>query len=166
MNALNMYARSESQFWIERLFTGENEERPRFEQLIRPHYEEMATAKDINRLNVNWGAYAQLAKNNFLTMCTVRGLPEDGAMLGYFLCVLMPQPHYQDVLVAVEDSHFILPQYRSLGAGKALFAAMEKTNKDRGAVMGKVRTKKHSDNGDFLKKLGYVHIEDVYQKVY
>lgn len=160
-----LYAREESPYWIDTLFAGENPERPRFEQLIHQHWAEIAVEKKLQRLNVSWEAYGKLAVGGFLLMCTLRGLPLEGEMLGYFLCVVMPQPHYKHVIAAVEDSHFILPEYRRQGAGKALFTTMERAARRKGAALLRVRTKKHSDNGDFLKSAGYTHIEDVYQKV-
>lgn len=154
--------REEAKDWLISLFEGSNAERSRFEELTQKHWSEIAVDQDVQKLDVNWGFYAEMAKLGHLSMVVAR---DGGVLVGYFLQMISPIPHYRRLRQATEDSHFILPEYRSQGYGKAMVSCAVQVATERGAAIMKVRTKVHSDNSEFWEGRGFVRIEYVYQKV-
>lgn len=155
-------AREESDAWLVALFDGTNPERGRFNEIIQRHHEEIAVAKGLLQLNVNWEGLSRLTKNGHLVMCTAR---DDSVMVGYFLCGVYPMLHYMHINNAIEDAHFILPEHRRKGLGADLVRCVERAVIKRNANLLKVRDKVHSDNGEFWAGLGYERIENVYMKL-
>lgn len=159
---MTLRAQEEPADWILSLFEGTNPERARFEELIKQHWVEIASTQKVRALNVGWQFYTAIAKVQGLLMCTAR---DDEEMVGYYLAIILPDPHCQHIKNLTEDSHFVQPEYQRRGLGRALVRTMEAAAIDKGCLISKVRTKKHRDNGAFWREMGYTHIEDVYQKV-
>lgn len=159
---MTISVREEDQNWLVTLCTGTNPDRSQFEPLIRQHWSEIAVNQDVQKLDVKWEFYAETARRGYMWMIVVR---DDAKMVGYFLYMLSPIPHYQRIKQATEDSHFILPEYRAQGYGTAMLVCAEQSALNRGAQIMKVRTKVHRDNSDFWEGRKFERVEYVYQKV-
>lgn len=59
---------------------------------------------------------------------------DDGLPVGLVSVFVGPDPHISS-LVALNDTIFVLPEYRSRGVGGQLFARAEREAKSRGAVV-------------------------------
>lgn len=159
---MTISVRAEKKDWLVSLCKGSNPERERFEFLTREHWNDVAVDKDVHKLAVKWSFYEEMFRLDRMMMIVVR---DDGVLVGYFIYMISPTPHYEQVKQATEDSHFILPEYRKRGYGKAMVACAEQDAIVRGATVMKVRTKIHRDNSEFWEGRGFKRIEYVYQKV-
>lgn len=159
---MTISVREESKEWLVGLFNGSNPDRVQFEKLTHRHWMDIAVDRDVQKLNVNWRFYAEVAMAGHFSMVVVR----DGeTLVGYFLQMITPIPHYKHILQATEDSHYILPEYQKQGYGKAMVGVAEQAAINRGASIMKVRTKVHKDNSQFWEDRGFRRVEYVYQKV-
>jgi GNAT superfamily N-acetyltransferase len=110
--------------------------------------------------------YQFLEQNGNLLLVTARA---DGVLVGYFLWIVMTHPHYQNVLVAEEDLHFLSPEYRSHGScgeGRGYGYRMLEAARDaaiaRGAQLLTVREKIGHEHPSLMAGLGFTPADIVY----
>jgi GNAT superfamily N-acetyltransferase len=139
---------------------------PEAEPLTRLHWEEIAKNKALLTLNPDVEKYELLDKNDALLLVTAR---DDGALVGYFLWIVLPHPHYKHVLVAEEDLHFLSPEYRSggvrgagCGYGYKLLEAARDAAIARGARLLTMREKVGHEHPAIMDGLGFVPADVVY----
>jgi len=65
-------------------------------------------------LNPDWSMYQQLANNNVLHVVTARDCKK---LVGYYVSIIYPHLHYKGVIVAENDLHYLLSEYRKGWAG-------------------------------------------------
>jgi len=130
--------------------------------LLQSHYEEIARNKDKIKLNPNYDIYRSMDTAGLLHVVTVR---DNEVLAGYFICVIMPNLHYQDCIVATNDILFISKPYRKGSLAMKMLKYAEKTLKERGADRIVINMKLAHDFGVLLERLGYVEIERVYEKM-
>lgn len=70
-------------------------------------------AEDLNELafslNPDWNIYQQLADSDTLHIVTAR---DNKKLIGYYVSIILTHPHYKDAVVAENDLHYLLPEYR------------------------------------------------------
>ena len=78
-----------------------------FEDMLKLHSKELTEFSF--KLNPDWKVYQQLEDINALHIVTARG---DEKLVGYYVSIITTHHHYKDALVAENDLHYILPEYR------------------------------------------------------
>lgn len=134
---------------------------PEAQELLRLHWDEIAPYRDLFTLNPNVELYEAAEKAGGIVIITAR---QSGALIGYIVMMLHKHMHYQHVLVATDDIHFIHPDHRKGRVGLHLIAAAEREMKRRGAGMMTLRTKVDHNHGLLFEHLGYDAQDVVYTK--
>jgi GNAT superfamily N-acetyltransferase len=140
-------------FAVEKLADVYNEARP----LLPLHWQEIARNKGLLTLNPDLDAYTNGAEK--LLLITARF---DRRLIGYFLWVTAPHPHYKHVLTAQEDLHFLLPEYRRGLTGYNLLKAARDAAVAKGAKLLAVREKVGHEHPALWKRLGFAPTDIVY----
>ncbi len=78
-----------------------------FEDILRLHSKELTEFSF--PLNPDWDVYQRLEDINALHIVTAR---DDEKLVGYYVSIITTHHHYKDALVAENDLHYILPEYR------------------------------------------------------
>ena len=78
-----------------------------FEDMLKLHSEELTEFSF--QLNPDWKLYQKLADMNALHIVTAR---DNEKLVGYYVSFIITHHHYKDALVAENDLHYILPEYR------------------------------------------------------
>jgi hypothetical protein len=134
--------------------------------LTRPHWDEIAKNKELLKLNPDLQKYELLERSGNLLLVTARG---DGKLVGYFLWIIAPHPHYRHVLTAEEDLHFLSPEYRSggihgegCGYGYRLLQAARDAAIEAGARLLTMREKVGHEHPSIMSGLGFSPTDIVY----
>jgi GNAT superfamily N-acetyltransferase len=154
----------ESKDWIRAYCTSDpaiKDDLWRMDQLTKMHWDMIATDKDVARLDIDRAKYLALAERNMLVVVTARL----SQILGYFICLISPHPHYKSTLIGLEDAHFVHPDWRRYGFGTRMLEVMEEALRKRGVKLLKVRSKLHAPNTEWLEENGFKAIEVTYTKV-
>ena len=77
------------------------------EGILKLHSEELTEFSF--SLNPNWDMYQHLEDMNVLHIVTAR---EGKKLIGYYVSIIALHYHYKDALIAENDIHYILPEYR------------------------------------------------------
>jgi|TARA_R110000851_G_scaffold146318_1_gene285989 GNAT superfamily N-acetyltransferase len=131
------------------------------DELFYKHWEEIALNKDKIKLNPDWSFYEALYTSGNLGVYTVR---KDEQLVGYFIVVARPHPHYKDHLFAVNDIIYIDPKYRKGLVGFKLIKFVEQDLKKMGVSVLAVNTKVHKPFDAVLERLGFENTERLYTK--
>jgi len=78
-----------------------------FEDMLKLHSKELTEFSF--PLNPNWELYQQLADSDMLHIVTAR---DNRKLIGYHVSFILIHHHYKDMIVAENDLHYILPEYR------------------------------------------------------
>jgi GNAT superfamily N-acetyltransferase len=132
--------------------------------LLEAHYKELAPLQHINKLKPDWEAYSHMQQLGDLLFVTARITTRPCHMVGYMVLVVRPHLHYGDVLVAIDDIHYLAPEYRGAGWGKKLIEFAEQAAANMGAKIFSVRCKAKSNHGYIFESLGYELTDLVYIK--
>ncbi len=132
------------------------------EPFFEAHYNELATLKDkIPKVEPAYGLYAKLEAAGSLHVATAR---EAGALVGYYVGVVTPHPHYKSVLLASADLYYLAPDYRKAQNGITFLQFIEASLKERGVQMTVMGTKMSKDLGALYEHLGYQPTDVVWRK--
>lgn len=118
--------------------------------LLDRHYEEIAQFKDVQRLDPDWDSYLVLERLGKLWVMTVR---DDGKLVGYIVMIITKAPHYKGLLMANEDLHFLLPEYRKGLTGYRLLAKTKQAMKDMGCKLATMRCKAGMSHAALFERL-------------
>jgi hypothetical protein len=118
--------------------------------LIERHYEEIAQFKDMQKLDPDWETYETLERLGKLWVMTVR---DHGMLVGYFVMVINRALHYKTLLLATEDIHYLLPEYRKGLIGYRLMAKAKQAMKEKGAHMAIMRCKAGQSHAALFERL-------------
>jgi GNAT superfamily N-acetyltransferase len=118
--------------------------------LIERHYQEIAQFKDAQKLDPDWDDYAALERNGKLWVLTAR---DRGVLIGYFVMVVSRSRHYRTLLMASEDIHYLLPEYRRGLTGYRLIAKTVAAMKERGVGLTLLRTKAGQSHAVLFERL-------------
>ena len=127
--------------------------------LLEKHWNEIAKNKSLLQLNPDKDAYTRASDK--LLLLTARA---DRTLIGYFLWVLIWHPHYKNVLVAEEDLHFLLPEYRRGLTGYKLIKEACLAAISRGAELLVTREKIGHEHASIMKRLGFAPTDIVYTR--
>jgi hypothetical protein len=130
--------------------------------LLVAHWNEIAKNKHLMRLNPDEDVYGELADQNKLLLITARDGEKNGKLAGYFLWFLVAHTHYKHVLVAEEDLHFLLPEYRRGLAGYQFLKAACAAALECGAELLVMREKIGHEHPAILQRLKFVATDIVY----
>ena len=128
--------------------------------LLQEHWEEIALNKEDIKLEPDWQRYATLADQGVLRIYTAR---EDGELKGYFVVMVMPSLHYSSHLFAMNDILFLKKECRKGTTGIKLIKHAVQDLKSIGTKLVHINEKKKQDFGLILDRLGFEHIENVWQ---
>jgi GNAT superfamily N-acetyltransferase len=131
------------------------------EVLLEKHWEEIALNKSKIKLNPDWDTYLSLYEAGQLGIYTAR---KDKKLVGYFIVVAAPNPHYKDHIFAVNDIIYLDPEYRKGFVGVKLIKYAEKNLKELGVSVLAINTKVHKPFDSLMERLGFSLIERVYSK--
>jgi GNAT superfamily N-acetyltransferase len=130
--------------------------------MMLDHYEENAPIKRVFKQDLDWTRYMQAQDKGEFFLVTARiGL---GRMVGYMAMFLQPHLHYKQTKVACDDAHYLMPEYRGQGAGKAMIAFAEKMAAERGATVFSMRCKAEQSHAHIFESLGYKLTDLVFLK--
>ena len=130
--------------------------------LLEEHWKEIANHKELLYINPDAVTYQKAEELGKLLIITAR---DEGKLVGYFVWAMHNHPHYQHALVAEEDIHFLLPEYRKGLNGYFLIKNAVKLAKHFGAAMCTVREKWSHQHPALMKRLGFTPADIVYTMV-
>jgi GNAT superfamily N-acetyltransferase len=130
--------------------------------ILKFHYDESCPAKHLLRLEPDWDFYDQATERGETVCVTARD--HLGTLVGYIVMILRRHPHYADTILAVDDLHFLLPEFRGRGAGKLMLAFAEEKAREAGARVFSMRCKADSNHGFIFESMGYKLTDLVYIK--
>ncbi len=139
-------------------------------ELMRAHYAETAPMKDIHKMAPDWDNYREMQDLDQLIFVTARTqqappcAPVVYDIVGYMVVVIRPHLHYRKTKVAIDDLHYLAPEYRGAGWGKKMIAFAEQKAKEAGAKVFSMRCKAESNHGYIFESLGYKLTDLVYLK--
>ena len=125
--------------------------------LMELHWQEIAKNKGLLKLNPDVARYEAIEKN--ILLVTARA---GGRLVVYFLWVLVTHSHYKEVLVAEEDLHFLLPEFRRGLTGYLFVKAACRFAMDCGAKLLVVREKIGHEHPALMKRIGFKPTDVVY----
>lgn len=125
--------------------------------LMALHWDEIAKNKQLLTLNPDEEKYAAIAQN--LLLVTARC---GDRLVGYFLWILVTHPHYKHILIAEEDLHFLLPEFRRGLTGYKFIKAACQFAFEKGAHMLACREKIGHEHPAIMKRIGFVPTDITY----
>ena len=131
------------------------------DELFYNHWEEIAVNKDKIKLNPDWSFYEAVYTSGNLGIYTVR---DKEKLVGYFIVIAKPHPHYKDHLFAVNDILYLDPNYRKGLTGYRMIKFVEEDLKKMGVSVLTVNTKVHKPFDPLMERLGFNFTERVYTK--
>jgi hypothetical protein len=133
-------------FQVETLAATRDEALP----LLDRHYEEIAQFKDVQKLDPDWEAYGAIERAGKLWVMTVR---DRGILVGYMVMVINRALHYKTLMMATEDIHFLLPEYRKGLTGYRLLVKTKQAMKDLGCKLAIMRCKAGMSHSVLFERL-------------
>jgi hypothetical protein len=126
------------------------------------HYQELATFKDkISEVNPDYALYEAMDAAGKLHVVTARS---EDKLVGYYVGVVMPQPHYKTTLYAMADLYWLRPDFRKGATGIEFLLFIEGSLKERGVQVTVMGTKMSKDLGKLYEHLGYTETDRVFRK--
>lgn len=118
--------------------------------LIERHYQEIAQFKDFQKLDPDWDDYEAIERAGKLWVLTAR---DRGMLIGYIVMVIGRSRHYRTLLMASEDIHYLLPEYRKGLTGYRLIAKTVAAMKEKGVGLTLLRTKAGQSHAVLFERL-------------
>ena len=101
--------------------------------LLEEHYKELALFQEAVPLAINWPHYYALAASNQLLFVTARA--SDRKLLGYYIAIVSPCPHYFTSPKATHDVMRVAPEARGQGIGLKLMLKVEEELRAAGILI-------------------------------
>lgn len=134
---------------------------PDLDRVIERHWRELGLFQEHIKIAYDKVAYRQIEALGQLLIIAARNQKQ---LVGYIISFIRSHLHYKDAgLMAYTDMYYILPEFRN-GAGLTLFALWENELRKRGVVEAITSCKVHSDNTEFLQKLGWEFTDKTFCK--
>lgn len=131
--------------------------------LLVKHWEELANYKDIRPLDVDYDKYITLNKMGAVRFFTVR---HESKLVGYASFYISNNLHYKTWKHAAVDVYYLDPEYRLTGLGLKMFEEIEAWLKSMDVRSMVVMDKINHSHEKFFVKMGYMPIEQNYEKVF
>jgi GNAT superfamily N-acetyltransferase len=129
--------------------------------MLEDHYNENAPLKRTLQQDMDWTEYLDAQSDGEFFLVTAR---LGDRLVGYMAVFIHPHLHYRATIVAVDDAHYLMPEFRGQGAGKKMIDFAEQTAKARGATVFSMRCKAAQSHGHIFESLGYKLTDLVYLK--
>lgn len=136
--------------------------RDEIDDLWLSHYKEIARHQDKIALSPDYDRYMELDQAGVLHIVTAR---DESKLVGYFFSFVMPNLHYKEHLMSMNDLLYILPSHRKGRIGTKMLQYAEETLKEMGVTKMMINVKLANDFGVLLERLGYVAIERIYERM-
>ena len=120
--------------------------------LLRAHYEEISTDKEIRVLDPDYDKYIQLNEMGGLRVFTVR---DDGVLIGYFVTLMTPHIHYMQTEFAMNDIMYLDPGHRGGTVGYRMVKLAIEDLKNLGVEVLIIHMKVEYPFRELLSKLGF-----------
>lgn len=134
--------------------------------LIQKHWEDIASDKDVIKLDPAWDQYLLMEQIGHLHIITIR---DKTKLIGYFFAKVAPHFHYAGSLTAWSDIFYLAREYKTgLAAGVRLRNLIRETEKMLRALKVQkvyIVSKKAHDLSGLLESEGYRFIEVVHTKL-
>lgn len=136
--------------------------------LLVAHYQEIAAYQDIP-LEPDVSVYAASEAAGIIRCytarnpCVIEGCNEPGALVGYALFFVRPNPHYKSSVQAVQDVIYLAPSVRG-GTGYRFIAWCDAQLKEEGVQAVYHHVKAAHDFGRLLERQGYDLVDLIYAK--
>lgn len=127
--------------------------------LLKLQWQEIGKGFD---LNIDWVTYFDMQLTGMLVIFTLR---KEGKLIGYCSFVIANHIHHSGVLLASQDSIYILPIYRRNGTFIEFIDFIEKNLEDEGVDHIVMSVKPDKDYSAHLIKHGYWAEETAYLKI-
>jgi hypothetical protein len=131
--------------------------------LLRAHWREIAFYQDLQILDPDFKRYREAEAKGALIIATVRDA-DTMALVGYHVTIISPMLHYKTVLGAIDDIHYLKPEYRQGWTAVRMIKFAEREAKRRGAHLSIARAKAKSEHGALYTRLGYDLSDEVFLK--
>jgi hypothetical protein len=129
--------------------------------IIKAHYYEVTTFKDVKKLNLNHDVYKMMCEIGMLRITTARD--EEGKLVGYCSWFVNKHMHYSDCLVATNDAVYLDPKNRGGMVAYKMFRYTMKDLKDRGVKIVAFHMKVQYPFRRLLKSLGAQRTEEIWE---
>lgn len=130
--------------------------------LIRTHWEEVGSNRDILRLNPDHDRYRSLERAGVLHILLAR---TGGAIAGYMFLLVSRHPRDMAAMVATDDVIYVRPEYRRLGVGRLLIDEAIRFAGELRVHIVMFHAKARRRNSNYLARWGFRPHEIVYSKV-
>lgn len=132
--------------------------------MLNDHYQENAVHRDLlTRPDPDWAEYIALQNTGNLLLVVARD-KESLELVGYSILIFRRHLHFKGVIIALDDLHYLKPDYRGVGNGTAMLAYAESVAKERGAEIFNLRHKAAQDHGSIFRDMGYQLTDIVWTK--
>jgi GNAT superfamily N-acetyltransferase len=132
-------------------------------ELANKHGDEFTYNKDIKGdVNPNFDLASILDQHDRIRVVTIR---DNNKLIGYFVFTLQPMAHYRNILMAAEDTFYLLPEYRGKSFGYRFLKYAVDEMKKTGAKVLKVANKVKADYRSLWERLGFEQEEIIYTQV-
>lgn len=129
-------------------------------RLAVDHWAETEMYRHGQKFAPSYDRYIQYENAGWLMQCIAR---DKGQMVGYATMYIVPSMHTQ-MVIATEDTFFLLPEYRKGRNGVRLVKFVEDECRKRGAVEIMMTAKLTNQAGRFMECLGYEQVAKQYSK--
>lgn len=131
------------------------------QSIFKEHYEEIATNKELMKLDPDYEVYASLDKNGKIF---ILGAFQDGQLVGYSLNIMYQHLHYSGLKICTNDILFIQKKHRKGGQGAELILKTEEEAKARGVKIMMWPVNKGSKLDSLMKLKNYKPHNIIYSK--
>jgi GNAT superfamily N-acetyltransferase len=137
--------------------------------LIRPHWNEVGTHRDVLRLDPDHERYRRLAAAGMLHILTAR---LDGEVVGYVFLIIGPHARDKGATVAKDDVYYVRPDCRRLRLGVAFIEEILSYVGDKAHVVMLTEKLRRRARGaarplesGYLARFGFTPVELMWSKI-
>ena len=130
------------------------------QQRLPEHLEELAVYKEFDA-DPDLDKYRILENQQMIVCMTARA---NNVLVGYMVDIIYPHMHYKTMIVASNDFHYIVPEYRAKCA-RGLTKAIEKFEKACGVYVRTTRVTPKNKAHRFDEAVGYHYIDATLGKI-
>lgn len=127
--------------------------------LLPLHWEELALFRDKMPLDPDYAYFVRQERAGQLQFVTLR---QAGELLGYYVGMIGPSPHYKSTLTAKMDVIYLVPEHRGAGAGGMLMAEIRRGLKQRGVKLWWMGSKNHKPIEALFRAFGFTDEESYF----
>lgn len=130
--------------------------------LIRAHWAEVGSNRDILRLDPDHEKYRNLERAGMLHILCAR---TERGIVAYMFLIISKHPRDKGAVAATDDIIYVRPEYRRLGTGRLMIAEAERFAVECGVHLLALHSKARRRNSRYLERWGFKAHEIVYTKV-